>query len=332
MQNYVLPEFSETYSLILPYQTVYFEVYDKDFKYILNGNGAKLINNTLFLHRENFQESDFPINILTFSSEDGEAAIALFNQRVSMPTSTARFAIGKRNELARNINVKDFANYVNEGGSIYIGKDFTGFDYNAARENLDIYSKNEVRNFTRNIITQSSYNYTSNNVYLRPWMSQAFSSGSYHFQQGKFYTSFRNGFVDINIEFVARAYYTVETGFYRLCGIGEAIGQNWAPEQPIIVAPEVTSLPKEIRKYGDGQANQSINLNSQYNLPYLVITGAPYKMNGSSAPGESICTFNPYPRVSTISANGGQAAFNMFTSNQTIRYHIRYAVNDAQLT
>lgn len=333
MQNYVVPEFSTSYSLTLPSEMAYVEIYDKDFNFILDSNSAVLINNMLFLKRENFQTSDFPLNVIAFSSEDGEAAIQLFNQRIGMPTNYSRLAVGKRNELARNVNVAQFADYVNEGGSIYIGKDFTGFDYNAARANLDISSKNEVRAAVRNIITQSSYEWTSREIYLRPWMTQAYSDLSYHFRSSKFHTSFRNGFIDINLDFNARAFYTAESGvFYRICGIADAVGQNWAPEQPIIVAPEVSSLPISGYKYGDGQYTQNITFNSQYDLPMLVLTGAPYTINGRTAAGESIYAFNPFKAVSPVSVNSGNAAFNLFQTEQRIRYHIRYAVNDAQLT
>lgn len=337
MQNYVIPEFStDNFSIILPSEMVYIEIYDKDFNYILDSNKAVIINNVLYIYRENYQSSDFPLNVLAFSSEDGEQAIPLFNQRLGMPTSNTRIAIGKRNELAKNINVREFADYVNEGGSIYITKDFSGFDYNIGRENLDIYSKNVVRNATRNIITQSSYTYTSQQFYFRPWMNtrNPFSSGQgYDFKQIRFTTTFKNGFIDVNTDFIARAYYIRENGGYRVCSISEAIGQNWSPEQPVIVAPEVEGLPIEIRKYGDGQTNQSIQIYSNYDFPFLIFTGTPYTINGKTLQGDSVYTFYQQKASTGVTVNRmTDVAFSAFPTDKRIRYRVHYAVNDAQLT
>lgn len=111
--------------------------------------------NTIVLNSENFSTSQFPLIITTFSDSEMLTGLPLFDRPFGIPFSAVRLAVGKRNTESKNITFEVFANYVNEGGSAYVTKDFGGLDYDVARQNLDVYSKQEIDRLTQ------EYEYTN---------------------------------------------------------------------------------------------------------------------------------------------------------------------------
>ena len=100
--------------------------------------------NTIVLKRENFSADMFPLTITTFDDDDLISGAELFNKSRGIPYSSVRIAVGKRNTPSKNIKLGNLCKYINEGGSAYVAKDFSGLDYDEARENLDVYSKKEI--------------------------------------------------------------------------------------------------------------------------------------------------------------------------------------------
>ena len=121
--------------------------------------------NTIVLNSENFRTSQFPLIITTFSESEMLKGLPLFDRPFGIPFGVMRLAVGKRNEECKNITYKVFADYVNEGGSAYVTKDFGGLDYDVARQNLDVYSKQEIDRLTQEYeYTNITFNRTRNDA------------------------------------------------------------------------------------------------------------------------------------------------------------------------
>ena len=246
--------------------------------------------NTIVLNRENFSADMFPLTITTFDDDDLISGTELFNKSRGIPYNSIRIAVGKRNTPTRNILLGNLCKYINEGGSAYVAKDFSGLDYNEARENLDVYSKKEIDSF------QNEYMFS--NVIFDRVKSDALRFGdtypSYPFLEAEvgsgglnahntFHSWYKGGVCGLDLKFLnVKSFNSYRNNPCYFCGIQELFnGRQFTTQVPLVIVPTVTDnssqsyRPAYVRRgYYFGNAvrltDPADNDVSQY--PVMVIT------------------------------------------------------------
>lgn len=111
-------------------------------------------NNILVLEDRNFVSTDFPLKAVALDSADTSGSVTLFNlfKTSNIPTAF-NVAVGKKNELCRNIRIADLYKYIAENLD-YLSSNPYNWNLNeaVAREKLDVYSKEETLNITRQYV------------------------------------------------------------------------------------------------------------------------------------------------------------------------------------
>ena len=163
----------------------YFEIYGKvggsTYQVLTDSNMASSIKvgDVLYvsLDRGNFKDTDFPLIILAFDKNESSGTTELFGQTLDEPDSIYwRFAFGKRGNDCLNVATDFISDFVTCEGKCFAGKSANLSDIQAekARENLEIYSTDEIdsyvngqyinnlNDFTYNISTRDT---SANNPY-----------------------------------------------------------------------------------------------------------------------------------------------------------------------
>ena len=245
--------------------------------------------NTIVLNRENFSADMFPLTITTFDDDDLISGTELFNKSRSIPSPSIRVAVGKRNTPSKNILLGNLCKYINEGGSAYVTKDFSGLDYEEARENLDVYSKKEIDSL------QTEYMFS--NVAFDRVKSDSLRFGdtgtSYPFLEAElgttglnahntFHSWYKGGVCGLDLKFLnVKSYNSYRNNPRYFCDIQTLFnGRQFTTQLPLVIVPTVTDnttqscRPAYLRRgcnYGTWDlTGPSDNDVSQY--PVMVIT------------------------------------------------------------
>ena len=205
--------------------------------------------NTIVLNRENFSADMFPLTITTFDDDDLISGTELFNKSRSIPSPSIRVAVGKRNTPSKNILLGNLCKYINEGGSAYVTKDFSGLDYEEARENLDVYSKKEIDSL------QTEYMFS--NVAFDRVKSDALRFGdtgsSYPFLEvevgrgglnahNTFHSWYKGGVCGLDLKFLnVKSYNSYRNNPRYFCDIQTLFnGRQFTTQVPLVIVPTVT--------------------------------------------------------------------------------------------
>ena len=175
MQQITINEFEDTTTINIPKDVAYVSIEGYSgapiyhYEEITDSCTYNVIENhnfnTIVLDRNNFTTDQFPLIITTFSDSDISGGTPLFGRPLGVPFNSARIATGKRHNPCKNITLDDFSNYVNEGGSSYVTKSFEGLDPDIARENLNVYSKEEIDRIAQEYeYTNVNFNKTKNDA------------------------------------------------------------------------------------------------------------------------------------------------------------------------
>ena len=245
--------------------------------------------NTIILNSDNFETSQFPLILTTFSDSDITGGTPLFDRSFGIPINSVRIAIGKRNNESKNITFGDFSNYVNEGGSAYVTKGFEGLDYDVARENLDVYSKREIDRIAQEYeYTNVRFNMTKNDA-LRfgatytgyPFIQTTQTESGRTNCHNTLHSYFKNGVCGFELTFQnVKTYADLQLNpcyFSDIQGIFN--GRQFTTQAPLIIKPVVKksngNLPGYFRRgyiYGTtlSLTDPVPNIEGQY--PVMVIT------------------------------------------------------------
>lgn len=323
MEKYTITDFEGTQAIAISSDTSYIEICDQYGNLLSDNGNARVVNNLVYLDRENFQDNDFPLSIFAFSTSASGGAIKLFEQRLGVPGYTSRLALGKRHELAKNLTVSDLFDYVNDGGAIYVNKDLQGIDFAEARENLDLYSKSEIDTiFNEKVKATTEYEFTSTN----------YSAGTFYGIAGSiwspaniyFETTYKSGVLTVTGHCNAYGWNVRYGGPYELCTIAEAIGQQWEPETPVIAPVILDSFPKTFVYYGSGGYRDNAVIYSPMQMPMLIFTASPVEIGSYSLDGGKVYVFNPY-------ATATYGNYYDFQGQLSLEWQVTYCPNDAQL-
>lgn len=356
MKRQFFSEFEGTLPITLESGIKYVQVFNKDNVLMSDASQESFSGNVVYLYSENYSTNDFPLSIVMFSDSDISGGIALFGQSLSTPSQSARAAIGTRHQTAKNINVIDLANYINDGGSLYVNNKLEDISYSSARNNLDLYSKQEVRNFAAGVVTTDKFSGQSRNFTFAPYVSDNIwhHTGEWNYPTAKFNYRFENSIMYFSVTMNVYGFNIMNDGglvvsddnglhAVKICSIQEAFSQPLAPDQPIILQPQVSRLPIS-GTYWDSTTDEegdSREIITPFKLPLMVINSAPYsfrkgtgvaqaaQMNSSN----SIYLVHPQVERGTrwVSNYGAWRRWS-FDSAVQVTYRGSYAINDPQLT
>ena len=246
--------------------------------------------NTILLKRENFSADMFPLTITTFDDDDLINGTELFNKSRGIPYSSIRVAVGKRNTPSKNIKLGDLCKYINEGGSAYVSKDFSGLDYEVARENLGVYSKKEIDSFQNEyMFSNVTFDWVKSDA-LRfgdtstsyPFLEAEVGSGGLN-AHNIFHSWYKGGVCGLDLKFLnVKSFNSYRNNPCYFCDIQTLFnGRQFTTQVPLVIVPTVTDnssqsyRPAYIRRgYYFGNAvrltDPGDNDVSQY--PVMVIT------------------------------------------------------------
>ena len=259
MQQLTVNIFEDTTSINIPKDTAYVEIVTykgAPYYYFMNIEDStmfKIISNpsynTILLKRENFSADMFPLTITTFDDDDLISGTELFNKSRGIPFSSIRVAVGKRNTPSKNIKLGNLCKYINEGGSAYVTKDFSGLDYDEARENLDVYSKKEIDSF------QNEYMF-SNVIFDRvksdslrfgdtstsyPFLETEVGSGGLN-AHNTFHSWYKGGVCGLDLKFLnVKSFNSYRNNPRYFCDIQTLFnGRQFTTQVPLVIVPTVT--------------------------------------------------------------------------------------------
>lgn len=302
MQQLTVNIFEDTTSINIPKDTAYVEMVTykgAPYYYFMNIEDSTMFKilsnptcNTIVLNRENFSTDMFPLTITTFGEEDLINGTELFNKRWAVPYDSIRIAVGKRNTPSKNITFGDLCKYINEGGSVYVTKDFTGLDYEVARENLDVYSKKEIDSFQNEyMFSNVTFDWTKQDMLrvadtypLYPFLeSKLFEGEGVRLNtRNTVHSWYKSGVCGLDLKFLnVKSFMNYRNVPFRFCGIQELFnGRQFTTQLPLVIVPTVTDnttqscRPAYLRRgcnYGTWDlTGPSDNDVSQY--PVMVIT------------------------------------------------------------
>lgn len=247
--------------------------------------------NTIVLNRENFSADMFPLTITTFDDDDLISGTELFNKSRGIPYNTIRIAVGKRNTPSKDILLGNLRKYINEGGSAYVSKDFSGLDYEEARENLDVYSKKEIDSLQNEyMFSNVTFDRTKQDA-LRfgdtyptyPFLESALTERGRLNAHNIFHSWYKGGVCGLDLKFLnVKTFASFRNNPFYFCDIQTLFnGRQFTTQLPLVVVPTVTDnssqscRPAYVRRgYYFGNAvmltNPADNDVSQY--PVMVIT------------------------------------------------------------
>lgn len=206
--------------------------------------------NTIVLNRENFSADMFPLTITTFDDDDLISGTELFNKSRGIPYSSIRVAVGKRNTPSKNIKLGNLCKYINEGGSAYVAKDFSGLDYEEARENLDVYSKKEIDSLqTEYMFSNVTFDLTKHDA-LRfgntstsyPFLESALEDDRLN-AHNIFHSWYKGGVCGLDLKFLnVKSFKSYNNNPFYLCSIQELFnGRQFTTQAPLVIVPTVTN-------------------------------------------------------------------------------------------
>ena len=250
--------------------------------------------NTIILNSDNFETSQFPLILTTFSDSDISGGAPLFGRPLGIPIGSTRIATGKRHSPCKNITFDDFSNYVNTGGSEYVTTSFDGLDYDIARENLNVYSKKEIDSL------ENEYEYTNIKFDMAKTdtLRTSDTATGYPFMQtpittqtlpsrinchNTFHSYFKKGMCGFEITFQnVKSYSTTLNGvnpcfFSDIQGIFN--GRQFTTQVPLIIKPVVKSSNGTLPIYYRRRYHQldtmwltDAFMNTEGQFPVMVIT------------------------------------------------------------
>ena len=248
-------------------------------------------SNTIVLNRENFSADMFPLTITTFDDDDLISGAELFNKSRAVPYNTIRVAVGKRNTPSKNILLGNLCKYINEGGSAYVTKDFSGLDYDEARENLGVYSKKEIDSLQEEyMFSNVTFDRVKNDA-LRfgdtypnyPFVESTLIESGRLNAHNTFHSWHKSGVCGLDLKFLnVKSFGSFRNNPFYFCDIQTLFnGRQFTTQVPLVIVPTVTDnttqsyRPAYIRRgYYFGNAvrltNPVDNDVSQY--PVMVIT------------------------------------------------------------
>ena len=206
--------------------------------------------NTIVLKRENFSADMFPLTITTFDDDDLISGTELFNKSRGIPYNTIRIAVGKRNTPAKNILLGNLCKYINEGGSAYVAKDFSGLDYEEARENLGVYSKREIDSLQNDyMFSNVAFDWTKQDA-LRfgdtstsyPFLESTLVEGGRLNAHNIFHSWYKGGVCGLDLKFLnAKSFASFRNNPFYFCDIQTLFnGRQFTTQLPLVVVPTVT--------------------------------------------------------------------------------------------
>ena len=205
--------------------------------------------NTIVLNRENFSADMFPLTITTFDDDDLISGTELFNKSKGVPYNTIRVAVGKRNTPSKNILLGNLCKYINEGGSAYVTKDFSGLDYEEARENLDVYSKKEIDSLqTEYMLSNVAFDRVKSDS-LRfgdtrdgyPFLEGEAGSGGLN-AHNTFHSWYKGGVCGLDLKFLnVKSFNSYRNNPRYFCDIQTLFnGRQFTTQVPLVIVPTVT--------------------------------------------------------------------------------------------
>ena len=205
--------------------------------------------NTIVLKRENFSADMFPLTITTFDDDDLISGTELFNKSRSIPSPSIRVAVGKRNTPSKNILLGNLCKYINEGGSAYVTKDFSGLDYEEARENLDVYSKKEIDSLqTEYMFSNVAFDRVKSDS-LRfgdtrdgyPFLESEAGGGGVN-AHNTFHSWYKGGVCGLDLKFLnVKSFNSYRNNPRYFCDIQTLFnGRQFTTQVPLVIVPTVT--------------------------------------------------------------------------------------------
>ena len=247
--------------------------------------------NTIVLNRENFSADMFPLTITTFDDDDLISGTELFNKSRGTPYNTIRIAVGKRNTPSKDILLGNLRKYINEDGSIYVTKDFSGLDYEEARKNLDVYSKREIDSLQKEyMFTNVTFDSTKQDVLrvadtypLYPFMESKLFEGVRLNAHNTFHSWYKGGVCGLDLKFLnVKSFMGHRNVPVRFCDIQELFeGRQFTTQVPLVIVPTVadntsqSERPAYIRRgvyYGSEPNLEGPVANDVSYYPVMVIT------------------------------------------------------------
>ena len=205
--------------------------------------------NTIVLKRENFSADMFPLTITTFDDDDLISGTELFNKSRGFPHNSIRIAVGKRNTPSKDILLGNLCKYINEGGSAYVTKDFSGLDYEEARENLDVYSKKEIDSLqTEYMFSNVAFDRVKSDS-LRfgdtgtsyPFLEVEVGSGGLN-AHNTFHSWYKGGVCGLDLKFLnVKSFNSYRNNPRYFCDIQTLFnGRQFTTQVPLVIVPTVT--------------------------------------------------------------------------------------------
>ena len=214
--------------------------------------------NTILLKRENFSADMFPLTITTFDDDDLISGTELFNKSRGIPYSSIRIAVGKRNTPSKNIKLGNLCKYINEGGSAYVPKDFSGLDYDEARENLDVYSKKEIDSFQNEYmfsnvtfdLTKQDLLRVSDLYTIYPFLESKLFEGIRLNAHNTFHSWYKSGVCGLDLKFLnVKSFMSYRNTPFRFCDIQELFdGRQFTTQLPLVIVPTVADSTSQIER------------------------------------------------------------------------------------
>lgn len=317
-----------TYRAAVSNQIKYIEIYDSNGKFISDAYTLQLTNyGQLVLEYENYEGASFPLMAVCFNTAEIEGGEGLFNKQMGAPFNSVRFGIGKRHEIARNVRFDELCKYVNDEGSIYVTKEFDGLNYATARQNLEVYSRQEVDNKIVGVNLTDAYTFTSPAVECYPFCREGWPNITRP-ALGNFTSTYSRGVMRIELSVTPHGVRTNSTGAYRLGSIQSIVGSSaFAPGNVVVAYPHVEGVPVYAHWMHRGTQESANNFRDLSTLPLLVMTTGNTKFaNSNEMMASSIYMLNPfqYTEASDWIRFDNRGA-------ETIKWVLEYYPNDEQL-
>lgn len=343
METFIIEDWNSGTKIIsLPSSVRYVDLYDANDVY-LNDNYVFVIDNScrVQLAYENFENAAFPLKLFAFDKNEIDSGEALFGQPLGAPQYQNRLGIGKRHEVAKNVENAEMFDFINDFGNIYITKDFDGFDYDIARTNLDVYNQTETSSKLTGISTDVTYPQGGGQVISAPieipmfWEDSGGSQG-YVTATGTFATYMQAGKVNVTLRLrdiwvVGNKYYDSSTQrwikgkYVKICEISDVIGSyGLKPQLPIFTFAKVAYLPMTVEHWPSGV---TFNIESLEFLPIVLMTPGPVTFAGINIEEAGVYVI----RQTDASADNFNAPdFYNFNSPRDFDYHLEFFANDLQ--
>ena len=329
MEIYTINDWnSGTYTLSLPASAKIIEIYDANGKLISDSYNVKITSyGQLQLDYENYAGSAWPLKVVTFSGTGTNSDLALFDQPGSAPAYTSRFAIGKRHELAKNVNFRELSKYINDDGAIVISKDFTGFNYGLARDNLSVYSTDEVDDLASQLmLMRGSWRYPAIGAGDKIIQVPPFIRGSSQNDTatGKFVSTYDGDVFKINVSIRTNGVNLMKQDFCEICSLAEATGQEgYFPQQTVIAYPKYKNefgWPITAYKYHNASnTGEQMDVDNLLYLPPLVLT------NGSTNFGSHRLPLEKYLYLIPTWKQSPHGQWNKFINGSiTLEYELMF--------